>query len=290
MKNSLTVSIVNYNSGECLLKCLKSLSDLKEVDLEIFVVDNASFDESLKETREKFPKIHYIENSENVGFGMANNQVLKNLKTEYVLILNPDTEVVNGALQFMIQFMEDHPEVGAASCKVILDNGTLDWASHRGFPTPLSAFLYYGLGNDRLYHLTEKNLTETHEVDAISGAFFLTRKSILDNVGLFDEDYFMYGEDLDLCYRIKQAGFKVMYVPDVSIIHHKGVSSGLKTHSQDVTTADLETRIRSVNAFYKAMQTFYNKHYSKNSLFPINWFVNLGINVKWWMAKRKLTV
>ena len=288
---TLTVSIVNFNSGNYVLNCLDSLEKLKdEVDLEIFIVDNASTDDSFKKIKLKFPNCHFISNSENLGFGKAHNLVLKQAKTEYILILNPDTEIKKKVLSCIVDFLEENPDVGAASSKVLLDNGKLDWASHRGFPTPLAAFLYYVLGNDSLYHLTKKDLTKTHQVDAISGAFFLTRKSVLEKVGFFDEDFFMYGEDLDLCYRIKEVGLKVMYFPEVSIIHHKGISSGLKTHSQKTTTADLETKKRSVDAFYKAMQIFYKKHYSKTNLFLINWLVNSGISIKWWLAKRKLIV
>lgn len=288
---TLTVSIVNFNSGNYIFNCLASLNHLKDgVNLDIYIVDNASTDGSFNKIKEKFPNYHFIENSENLGFGKAHNLVLKQSKTEYILILNPDTEIKEGALSYIINFLEENPDVGAASSKVLLDNGKLDWASHRGFPTPLAAFLYYVLGNDSLYHLTKKDLTKTHEVDAISGAFFLTRKSVLEKVGFFDEDFFMYGEDLDLCYRIKEAGLKVVYIPEVSIIHHKGISSGLKTHSQKTTTADLETKKRSVDAFYRAMQIFYKKHYSKTNLFFINWLVNFGIYIKWWLAKRKLTV
>src|SRR3989344_8727538 len=188
---TLTVSIVNFNSGNYVLNCLDSLEKLKdEVALEIFIVDNASTDDSLKKIKLKFPNCHFISNSENLGFGKAHNLVLKQAKTEYILILNPDTEIKKKVLSCIVDFLEENPDVGAASSKVLLDNGKLDWASHRGFPTPLAAFLYYVLGNDSLYHLTKKDLTKTHQVDAISGAFFLTRKSVLEKVGFFDEDFF----------------------------------------------------------------------------------------------------
>jgi GT2 family glycosyltransferase len=289
--SKLTISIVNYNSGEFLSKCLESIEECRnEVDFEVFVVDNASFDGSFHAAQKKFPKFQFIENDQNLGFGKAHNIILKKIKSEFVLILNPDTELKSDVLKTLVEFMEGNPDVGAVSCKVVLDNGKLDWATHRGFPTPLAAFLYYGLGNDRLYHQTGKNLSEIHEVDAISGAFFLTRRSVLEKVGLFDENFFMYGEDLDLCFRIYENGYKIMYVPTVSIVHHKGISSGLKEHSQKITTADLETKKRSVDAFYQAMQIFYNKHYSKTHFFFMNWLVNLGINLKWKMAKRKLVV
>jgi len=286
----LTVVIVNYNSGEYLEKCIQSLENVRgEADMEIFVVDNASSDQSINNSQKKFPEINYILNSENLGFGKANNQVLKKLKTEYVLILNPDCEVNSGVLKRLLEYMEEDPEVGVATAQIKLANGKIDLTAHRGFPTPWASFLYL-LGDNSLYHLSNKSFKQIHEVDSVSGAFFLTGKSILDKVGLFDEDYFMYAEDIDLCYRIKKAGFKIMYFPDIEVLHHKGISSGLKKHSQELTRADLETKKRSLDHFYETMKIFYKKHYEKIYPAPVNWLIYLGINLKWFLAKRKMTV
>lgn len=289
LKN-LSVSIVNYNNGDYLIQCLKSLKQQKQLDMDILVVDNASTDGSLEKAKKDFPDIHFLTNKENLGFSKAHNLTLRKITSEFILILNPDTEIQRGDLVDLIEYMEDNPEVGALTGKVILPNGSLDWASHRGFPTPWASLLYYFFKNDNLYHLSSKPLNQTHEVDAISGSFFLTRKSILDKVGIFDEDYFMYAEDIDLCFRIKQAGFKVMYKPTVEVLHHKGVSSGLKKHSQGIATANVETRKKAFDAFYQTMKIFYKKHLEKKYPFFINWLVYLGINLKWWLAKRKLTV
>jgi GT2 family glycosyltransferase len=287
----LTVSIVNYNAGDYLLRCVESLEKIKnEISMEIWVVDNASNDDSIAKLKKKFPKLHYILNQENFGFGKAHNQVLKNLETEYILILNPDVELEKGNLTTPISFMDANLEVGAVTGEVILSNGQVDLTAHRGFPTPWASFKYYFLKDESSYHLSKKDMSQIHEVDAISGAFFLTRKKILDKVGLFDEDYFMYAEDIDLCFRIKQAGFKIMYLPSVKILHHKGISSGLKKHTQGATTASLETRKRSLDAFYDTMKIFYRKHLAKDYPFFINWIVYLGVNLKWYLAKRKLTV
>lgn len=287
----LSIIIVNYNAGDFLNECLGSLEKARdEISFDVWVVDNASGDDSLKNAEKKFPDFKYIKNSENLGFGKANNIALKQIKTEYILLLNPDSEVLTGTLKYMVEYMEQYSEVGVATCRVEKEDGSLDWASHRGFPTPWASFLYYFLKDDSLYHKTYQDLLKAHEVDAIAGAFFITRKSVLDKVGLFDEDYFLYAEDLDLCFRIKQAGFKVMYVPDVKIIHHKGISSGLKKHSQEISTASLESRKRAFNSFYETMIIFYRKHLSQKYPFFINWLVYLGINLKWWLAKRKMTV
>lgn len=291
LDKKLSVVIVNFNSGDFLLKCLSSLKKVEdEISADIWMVDNASMDDSLEEVKNKFPKLNYIENKENLGFGKANNLALKKIKTENILLLNPDSEVLPGTLKYMVDYIENHPEVGVATCRVEKEDGSLDLATHRGFPTPWASFLYFILKDDSLYHLTGNDMKKDHEVDAVAGAFFLTRKSVLDKVGLFDEDYFLYAEDLDLCYRIKNAGFKIMYVPEVKIIHHKGISSGIKKHSQGVTTATDESRRKALNSFYETMKIFYRKHLEKNYPFFINWLVYFGIDFKWWLAKRKMVV
>lgn len=287
----LTVSIVNFNGGEYLLKCLQSLKEIEDkVLMEVWIVDNASWDSSFLEAKKRFPKFHYIKNDENLGFGKAQNIVLKQLKTEYVLMLNPDTLVNSKALLFMLEFMDKNEDVGAATCKILKIDGSTDLAAHRGFPTPWASFLYYALGNDSLYHMTYQDMTKTHEVGAISGAFFLTRKKVLDKVGFFDEDYFLYAEDIDLCFRIKQFGLKIFFVPEVNIIHYHGVTSGIKKHSQEITTATFKSRARALDSFYQTMAIFYKKHFEQKYPFFINWLVYLGINIRWKMAKRSFSV
>lgn len=290
-KDDLSIVIVNFNAGDFLVNCLRSIKkEEKNLNLDIWLVDNNSTDDSLKKCQELFPKINYIINQENIGFGAANNQALRNIKNELVLCLNPDTEFNEGVLSYMVQFMKQYHQVGAATCRVELKNGAIDWASHRGFPTPWASFFYYFLYNDKYYHLSKSDFTKDHEVDAISGAFFLTRKSVLDEVGLFDEKYFMYAEDLDLCYRIKNAGFKIMYVPEVKITHYKGITSGIKKHSQEITTATEESKMKSLNAFYETMKIFYKKNLSIHYPLLINWLVYTGIDLKWLLARRNMKV
>ena len=289
--SKLTITIVNFNGGDYLINCLRSLDLAKdEAEITIYVIDNNSSDESIALAKKEFPKINYILNKDNLGFGRAHNQALKLIKEGYVLILNPDTIVPKGVISRMVKFMENDPLIGASTCKVLFADGREDLTAHRGFPTPWSSFKYYILKDDSDYHLTNRNLSSVHEVDALSGSFMLTRADILEKVGLFDEDYFMYAEDIDICFRIKEAGFKIMYVPDVFITHFKGVSSGLKNKTKDITSADLETKKRSLNAFYETMLIFYKKHMAKKYPFFVNWMVFLGINLKWVMAKRKLQV
>lgn len=287
----LTISIVNYNAGEYLLKCLASIEKVKdEAEIEVFIADNASTDGSIEKAKKEFPKVNFVDTGANLGFGKAHNIVLKKLETEYVLILNPDTEIEKGVLKKTLDYMEENKDVGILTCKVMLPDGQVDLTAHRGLPTPWASFLYFVLKDDSLYHLSKKNMNKPHEVDAISGSFMLTRKSVLGTVGLFDEDYFMYAEDIDISYRIKQAGYKVIYFPLAKILHNKGISTGLKKHSQSESTATLETKKRSLDAFYETMKIFYKKHLEKKYPFFINWLVYLGINIKWALAKRSLTV
>lgn len=287
----LTISIVNYNAGGHLLSCLRSLKEVKdEVDFEVWVVDNASSDGIVGIIEQKYPWVCLIKNQDNLGFGKAHNQVIAKTNSPLLLFLNPDSKILPGTLKFMVDYMVGHKDVGVASCKVEKADGSLDWASHRGLPTPWASFLYFFIKNDRLYHLTDRNLDEPHEVDSIVGAFFLTRREVLEKVGNFDEDYWLYAEDIDLCYRIKQAGYKVMYVPQVKIIHLKGVSSGIKGHSQQLTTATLASKKRAFDSFYYTMILFYKKHLAKDYPALINWLVYTGINLKWFLAKRKLEV
>ena len=163
-------------------------------------------------------------------------------------------------------------------------------ASNSGFPTPKASFYYFFLKNNKYYHLTNKNMDEIHEVDSIVGAFMLLRKSILEKTGYFDEDFFLYGEDIDLCFRIKEEGYKVMYVPNVKIIHVKGVSSGIKKHSKDTSGASSLTKNLAVDNFYTTMKIFYKKHYGDKYPPLVNLLVFAAIDFKKFMSKRRKIV
>lgn len=286
----LTVSIVNYDAGEYLIRCLKSLSLSSGVRMRIYVVDNASTDGSVKKARALFPKVKFMLNTENLGFGKAHNQVLRLIQTEYILVLNPDVEVKKDDIFKVLEFMQDNPVVGVATPEIVLPDGKTDLTAHRGLPTPWAAFKYYFLKDDSLYHLSRRDFSKPHEVDAVSGAFLLTRKSVLGKAGYFDKDYFMYAEDIDLCYRIKKAGYKIMYLPSVKVLHYKGVSTGLKKHSQRISSATPETKKKMNEYFYDTMKIFYKKHLAKNYPFYINWLVYWGIDLKKLIAKGRLTV
>ncbi len=274
----LSVIIVNYNVKEFVLNSVSSvLKAAKEIPIEVIVVDNASQDGSPEIIAQKFPEVKLIANKENVGFGRANNQALEIARGEYVLLLNPDTLLKDNTLSEMIKFMETHSDAGLATCKVLNPDGTLQLACRRSFPRPWVSFTKIsGLSalfpKSKLfakYNLTYLDENETYTVDAVSGSFMFLRGEAIKSVGGFDPDFFMYGEDLDLCYRIKEKGWNVYYYPGTEIIHYKGESA--KRSSID------ETRV-----FYNAMTLFVEKHFSSSWLLKM--ILKFAIVLREWLA------
>ena len=275
----LSIIIVSYNTKDYLEDTLQSIKQSTDhLEKEIIVVDNASTDGSL-EMLNKFNWVKLINNNHNLGYAAANNSGLKQARGEYILFLNSDTKIFPHTLSTMIDFMDQHPDVGISTCRVELPSGQIDPASHRGFPTPWNALTYF-LGLEKLlpktkffsgYHQSWKDMTQVHDIDSPAGAFFLTRKSILDQIGGFDNQFFMYAEDLDLALRIKQAGWKIMYVPLTKIIHHKKQSGRASSHSL--------TRLRTQQHFFTTMKLFYNKHYQRQYSPLVRWLVLTGIRL-----------
>ncbi|MDX5321196.1 MAG: glycosyltransferase family 2 protein, partial [Bacteroidota bacterium] len=269
----ISVIIVNYNVEHFLEQALLSVRKaLKQVEGEVWVVDNRSVDGSVDMVRKKFPEVHLIANDHNPGFAVANNQAIVQSKGRYVLLLNPDTVVEEDTFRKIVDFMDAHPDAGGLGVKMIDGKGEFLPESKRGLPTPQVAF-YKMFGLSKLfpkskifgrYHLGFLSNDQVHEVDVLAGAFMLLRKETLDKIGLLDETFFMYGEDIDLSYRITQGGYKNYYFPDTTIIHYKGESTK-------------KTSVNYVFVFYRAMVIFAKKHYSKRyaSLFGI--FINLAI-------------
>ncbi|MEW6196619.1 MAG: glycosyltransferase [Bacteroidota bacterium] len=258
----LSIIIVNYNVKEFLLNLLSSIKkSLHNISAEVIIIDNASDDGSVELIREKYPDVKLIVNEKNVGFGTANNQGLAVASGKFFLLINPDTIVKEETLAKMIQFFNSTPSAGIAGCKVLNPDGTLQLACRRGFPGPWTSFTKV-MGLSKLlpksklfakYNLTYLDENQTYEVDAVSGAFMMLRREVYDRIGGFDQQFFMYGEDLDLCYRAQKAGFKVYYVHTTEVIHYKGEST--KRSSID------ETKI-----FYNAMHLFVRKHFSTSFL------------------------
>lgn len=288
----LSIIILSYNTKELLRECIRSIRASRS--LEIIVVDNASSDGSVEMVKEDFKDMILIANKENIGYTKGNNQGVKKAKGRYILFLNADTVVYRGTLETMIAFMDEHTEVASATCRVELPNGRLDDSCHRGFPTPWRSFCHFlslakTFPKSKLfagYSLGYLDLTTTHEIDSCSGAFMIVRREAGEQVGWWDEDFFWYGDDLDFCYRLKEKGWKVYFVPTVKILHYKGVSGGIKKISQHLTTASKETVIRATNARFDAMKKFYKKHYISKYPRLVTWIVMLAISLKRWMSLR----
>ena len=229
MSNMLSIIIVSWNTAWFLENCLASIkANPPTSPFENWVVDNASTDDSPRMVREKFPKVHLVENRENLGFARANNQAIQRCTGKYILLLNPDTFVAPGALQALVDFLDEHPEAGAAGARILNPDGSLQISSH---PRPtLSRELWRLFHLDSLspyaeYPLTEWETNQAQEVDVLIGACLLLRKEILDQVGFLDEDYFMYSEEVDLCYRIQRAGWRLFWVPQAEVVHFGGQST-----------------------------------------------------------------
>ena len=299
---SIAIIIVNYNTRELLSGCLDSVfAGRCRYPLRVILVDNASTDGSAAFVRAQYPQVELHESGSNRGFGFANNIALRALAgrpapppgrqppgelpatgeaglqfaTDYVLFLNPDTVLPPDALEVMVDFLEATPAAGVVGPRMQKPDGTLDLACRRAFPTPLnSLFKLSGLARLFPHHPAIARYNLTHlpedrlaEVDSVMGAFMLVRGPALGQAGLFDERFFMYGEDLDLAYRLKERGWRVFYNPAVTVLHIKGASSRKRS-------------ARSIREFYRAMHIFYTKHYAAHYGRPVNTLVRLGITLR----------
>lgn len=272
----ISIVIVNYNVKYFIEQCLHSvLKARKNLTIEVLVVDNNSTDGSCALIRSKFPDLTLIENKENTGFSKANNQAIRMAQGKYILLLNPDTVIEEESLVRCFDFMENHPDAGGLGVKMIDGKGHFLPESKRGLPTPEAAF-YKIFGFSKLfphsprfsrYHLGYLPNNETHEIEILSGAYMFMRKEALDKVGLLDETFFMYGEDIDLSYRILQGGYKNYYFPGTTIIHYKGESTK-------------KGSINYVLVFYKAMIIFARKHFSTKHARAFTLLINLAIYLR----------
>lgn len=266
----LSVVIVNYNVEHFLEQCLKSVqAAVKNIDAEVFIVDNDSVDGSCEMVKEKFPEFTLIESKENLGFSKGNNLAIRKSVGEYVLLLNPDTLVEEDTFTKVCDFMDEHPDAGGLGVNMVDGNGEFLPESKRGLPTPAVAFYkIFGLSSIfpkskrfGAYHLGHLDKNETHEIEILSGAFMLMRKTALDKVGLLDEKYFMYGEDIDLSYRLLKGGYKNYYFAGTKIIHYKGESTK-------------KGSLNYVKVFYKAMIIFAETHFSNKNAKMFSLLIN----------------
>ncbi len=280
------IVVVNYNTAGLLRRCLRHLCDSQSPHpYTITVVDNASTDNSLQMLRVEYPAIHVVQSVQNRGFAGGNNLALRQIVAtapaglarnhEYVLLVNSDLFVEQDTIATLIDFAEADPTVAVVGPRITKPDGSLDLACRRSFPTPANAFYkLFGLSKRfpaharfAAYNLTNLDEYTLTEVDSVVGACMLIRLSAIDQVGLLDEAFFMYGEDLDWAYRMKAAGWRVFYNPAAHALHQKGATSARQSG-------------RMIIEFYRAMHLFYQKHYAARSPRPLNWLVMLGIAVR----------
>ncbi len=268
---SCSIIIISYNSCDFIPACLKSVRDACEgIDSQIIVLDNGSNEPIIPEIKNFFPEVEWIDSKENLGFGKGCNLAEKHATKPYLFFINPDTIISKNAFREMLHFMDEHPEAGTVGCRILNEDGSLQWACRRSFPTIVSAVsktiglaaMFPKSKTLASYNMTFADPDEMIEVDAISGSFFCIRRDVYEKLNGFDEDYFMYGEDLDLCFRTKKMGLHNYYTPVTNILHFKGQSCRTR-------------RWGSYVDFYKAMLIFVKKH--KDLYFVPNFLVSFGI-------------
>jgi GT2 family glycosyltransferase len=271
----VSIVIVNWKTPDLLARCLDSIAtDKNHQDFEIFVVDNNSGDQSVPMLKERYGYVHLIENTDNLGFSKGCNQAIPLAKGDYILLLNPDAVVVESAISTMAEFLDENPKTGAVGPKVLNPDGSLQLACRRAFPSVSASFFrltYLSLLFPKhpaiaKYNLTSADPDKLLEVDALSGSAMMVRRQAVDKIGLLDEDIFMFGEDIDWCWRIKEAGWNVMYIPTAVVYHIHGAASRKRPVG---TTINL----------HKGMEVFYRKHLAKN-YWPV---FNLLVYAAIWM-------
>jgi len=273
----LSIIILNYNTSSLLKQTIESI----KTDLihEIIVIDNASTDDSVEMIRHNFKHIKLITNKKNIGFAAGNNLGLHQAKGRYVLLLNSDTLVQDGALEKLVSVLDTNRQISAVTPKLVLEDGSLDPACHRALPTLWNSLIYFS-GLEKLaprskvfgqYHMTWLDLDTSHRIEACSMAAMMFRRTLIDEIGYLDEDFFMYAEDLDYCKRIADAGGEIQFVAEAKIIHLKGKSG---THSPSV-----KTRQTTRKHFYQTMKHYFHKHYSKTYPSWLFKLIDLSIDI-----------
>jgi len=265
----LSIIIVNWNTKDLLIKCLESVyQTIKRIEMEVFVVDNGSIDGSIAAAKERFPKVKFIQNEMNLGFARANNQALRLAKGRYLLLINPDTQMKNGAIERLISFMDGHPEAGGAGAQLLNSNGSKQ-NSIANFPSFSTELLNKSLLRwlfPKTFPGKERNYPEPIEVDSVIGACMIIRQDAIKQVGLMDEDYFLFLEETDWCYRIKKAGWKIYHVPQAEVYHFQGKG------------VEIEKKKAKVE-YYRSRYHFFKKHRGR-----FQWFILLtGLMIRLWI-------
>lgn len=288
--NELGIIIVNYNTRELLDNCLSSIfkADHPKGGLQVIVVDNGSEDDSMDMVAKEYPSVVVIKNSANLGFAKANNIGVGALDARYVLFLNSDTVIKRYSLVKPLKYLKTHPKVGAITIKLLLKDGSIDYDNHRGFPTPwASAANFLGLAKlfpkstfFNAYHLGFQKLDKIHKIPVASGSFLMMPTKVFKDIGMWDETFFYYGEDIDLCYRLNEAGYSIIYYPKVTTLHLRGASSGIRKENAKTAVSKKDNKIKIAKASTDAWKIFYKKFYSKRYPFFVTWIVLAGIAIK----------
>lgn len=303
-KFDLAVIVVNYNTEQLTENCLNSVfnADQPKEGLQVIVVDNNSHDGSLamlKKMEKRHANLIVIRNSENLGFAKANNIGVDACDAKNVLFLNSDTVVKRYALVKPLKYLKAHPKVGAVTIRLYLKDGSIDYDNHRGFPTPWVAISKFsGLANlfphstfFNGYHLGFRKLNKIHQIPVAAGSYLMMPTKLFRQIGMWDETYFFYGEDIDLCYRINHAGYKIIYYPKVSTLHLRGASSGLRKENAKTAVSSKENRLKVAKASTDAWRIFYKKFYKTKYPFFVTAFVLAGMSFIGYLRilKHKLT-
>ena len=287
---ALSVIIASYNTCQLLDNCLASLlaAETPEGGIEVIVVDNASTDGSQGMVVEKYPQVHLLAIDENLGFSAANNRGTAVAKGNAVLFLNSDTVLSEQAIVQPLQYLQDNPQTGAVTVRLYYPDGQRDPDNHRGFPTPWNSLCHF-TGLSRLfphsprfngYFQSYADFHQTHPVDVIAGSFMMMPRRLIEELGGWDETYFFYGEDIDLCYQIHEAGYQIIYFPHVEVLHYKGASSGLRKESAGIAKPPKATRVKVAQESVRAMKIFYRKFYREKYPRVITGLVLAGIQVR----------
>jgi GT2 family glycosyltransferase len=293
----LSIIVVSYNTRQLLDDCLRSLyaATAPPGGMEVIVVDNASADGSPDMVRGRYPQARLIANPTNVGYSAANNRGAAVAEGRYLLYLNSDTVVAANALVEPLRYLDAHPEVGALTVRLVYPNGERDPDNHRGFPTPWNALCHFTLLSRLFpksprfngYFRSYEDFSAVHPVPVIAGSYMMMPRALDRQLGGWDETYFFYGEDIDYCYRIHEAGYQIVYYPLVEVVHYKGASSGLRKESADIARPPKETRVKVAEESVRAMEVFYGKFYRDKYPHVVTALVLAGIRARGWLRVMK---
>lgn len=298
-KVDLSIVIVTFNSEGTIRECIESIYDtIEKNSFEVLISDNSpnkNTQEAIKPLLSKYKGMTYQFNDANLGFSKGNNAVVKKTRGEYVLFLNPDTMLHAKTVDGMIEFMKKHPDCGASTCAITTPTGAIDDTAHRGFPTPWRSFTHFAYLSKLFpkskhfagYSMGYLDYSKLQEIDALAGSFMLMPHKLGEELGWWDEDFFFYGEDIDFCYRIKERGFKIYYVPQFTTLHIKGVSSGIKKESEGISKATKSIQRMLTKHRFQAMRIFYDKHYKDSYPSFFRFLVLFAVDVKWRIADFK---